>query len=102
MNQTGRGEVYDIGYQHYTGGLEGREGRLMALVLDGMRTALGIGRGLPSKILPALLFLALMIPALVFMIIAVFAGEVPEDLIGVPRYYAVAAIPLLILSLIHI
>ena len=98
MTQAGRGEVYDLGYRRYEGEVAGRPHRIAALVINGMRTALGIGRGLGAKVLPALLFLALMVPALVFMIIAIVGGPATDGLIGVSRYYQVAAIPLLLLS----
>lgn len=96
-----QGEVFDIGYRHYAGVREGRNAARLALLIDGMRTALGLGRGMPSKILPGLLFLALMIPALVFMIIASVLGETGiDDIPGVADYYQGAIIPLLIFSAI--
>ena len=51
MNQP-QGEVFDIGYQPYEGAREGRNAARKALLIDGMRTALGMGRGLTAKILP--------------------------------------------------
>jgi ABC-2 type transport system permease protein len=46
------GTVFDIGYQRYTGDREGvRRGRV-AVFKDGVRTALGFGRGGRAKILP--------------------------------------------------
>ena len=60
-----RGEVFDLGYQHYQGPREGRMRARKALWANGVRTALGLGRGTLAKVLPALLFIAVMIPALV-------------------------------------
>ncbi len=98
MTGPARGEVYDLGYRRYEGMVLGRPWRVAALVGNGMRTALGIGRGVPAKILPALLFLALMVPALVFMLIAILGGNAAGDGVGVSGYYALASVPLLILS----
>ena len=55
-----RGEVFDIGYQRYTGPREGRARARKAVWVNGVRTALGLGRGWPSKLLPILLFAVLM------------------------------------------
>jgi len=96
-----QGEVFDIGYQPYEGAREGRNAARKALLIDGMRTALGIGRGLTAKILPGLLFLALLIPALVFIIIASVVGETGiDDIPGVADYYHGAIFPVLIFSAI--
>ena len=65
-----RGEVFDIGYQRYTGPREGRARARKALWLNGVRTAVGLGRGWPSKVLPALLFAALMGVATVLVLVS--------------------------------
>lgn len=95
-----RGEVYDIGYQRYDGPREGRARARKAVWINGVRTALGLGRGWTSKILPGLLLLALMIPALVFTLIAstlpVTSSEIPDH----SDYYQIASIVLLIFSAI--
>ena len=95
-----RGEVYDIGYQRYEGRREGRARAHKALWVNGVRTALGLGRGWPSKVLPILLFLALMVPALVFMIIGAALPEEVEGLPGLAEYYRGAIIPLIIVGAI--
>ena len=97
---TGRGEVYDIGYQRYEGRREGRARARKALWLNGVRTALGLGRGWPSKVLPALLFLALMVPAIVFMILSSALPDEIDDLPGLAEYYRGAIIPLIIVGAI--
>ena len=48
----GPGTVFDIGYQRYTGTREGRGRARRAVFKDGLRTALGLGRGGRAKILP--------------------------------------------------
>jgi len=46
------GTVFDIGYQRYEGPREGRGRSRVAVFRDGVRTALGLGRGAKAKILP--------------------------------------------------
>ena len=46
------GTVFDIGYQRYTGEREGRGRGRRAIYKDGIRAALGLGRGGRAKILP--------------------------------------------------
>ena len=42
-----RSEVFDLGYQHYKGPREGQMRARKAIWINGMRTALGLGRGRP-------------------------------------------------------
>ena len=94
-------EVFDLGYQRYTGPREGRNRARLALFENGVRTVLGIGRGGRAKILPALLFFAVMIPAVVFVIILSFVGEAGEGFIPGPAdYYGVVGVVLIIFSAI--
>jgi ABC-2 type transport system permease protein len=53
------GTVFDIGYQGYTGEREGRERGRRAVYKDGLRAALGLGRGPRAKILPWFFMFAL-------------------------------------------
>src|SRR5262249_14671510 len=46
------GTVFDIGYQRYTGDREGRSRARRAVFKDGVRAALGLGRGPRAKVLP--------------------------------------------------
>jgi ABC-2 type transport system permease protein len=46
------GTVFDIGYQRYTGGREGRGRARRGVFRDGVRIALGLGRGGRAKVLP--------------------------------------------------
>jgi ABC-2 type transport system permease protein len=76
------GEVFDIGYQRYDGPREGRMRARQALWLNGVRTAIGLGRGWQSKVLPGLLLVAVILPALLFSFIASTADigdEVPSQ-----------------------
>jgi len=49
---SAEGTVFDIGYQAYAGPREGRHRARYAVFKDGVRTALGLGRGARAKILP--------------------------------------------------
>ncbi|MEE8442456.1 MAG: ABC transporter permease subunit [Dehalococcoidia bacterium] len=100
-----RGEVYDLGYQHYEGPREGRTRARKALWVNGVRTALGLGRGSRSKILPLLLFIAAMVPAVVLALVASQVDEVlgPGVEVDIPShadYYRIVSIILLIFSAI--
>ena len=95
----GQAQLYDLGYQAYTGPREGRSRARRAVFENGVRTLLGIGRGGRAKILPALLFLAAIAPALVFIVILAVA-PVGEALPGAADYYGVVGIVLVIFGAI--
>jgi ABC-2 type transport system permease protein len=95
-----RGEVYDIGYRSYDGPREGRARARKTLWVNGMRTALGLGRGWTSKALPVLLFISMLTPALVFTLIASIAGPLAAGIPSHEDYYEIASTILLIFSAI--
>ncbi len=64
------GTVFDIGYQHYDGERLGRRASRRAVVRDGLRTALGLGRGARAKLLPWFFLLTMCATALVMAMIA--------------------------------
>ena len=94
-----RGQVFDLGYQHYQGPREGRMRARKALWVNGVRTALGLGRGTLPKVLPILLFIAVMIPALVGIIIASVV-DVGDDLLDHSLYYQIVSVILVLFSAI--
>lgn len=65
------GTVFDIGYRNYTGVREGRGRSRLAIYKDGVRIALGLGRGGRAKIFPWF-FIALL--AAIGLIMAMIAG----------------------------
>ena len=67
------GTVFDTGYQSYTGVREGRNRSRIAVFKDGLRIALGLGRGGRAKILPWF-FIAIL--AAIGLIFAIVAGAV--------------------------
>ena len=98
-------EVFDLGYQRYTGPREGRNRARLALFENGVRTVLGIGRGGRAKILPVGLFLLAMAPALVFVTILAFldplTGDAADQFIpGPANYYAAVNLILIIFGAI--
>ncbi len=103
--RAGEAEVFDLGYQRYTGPREGRSRARLALFDNGVRTVLGIGRGGRAKILPVGLFLAVITPAVVFVTILAFldplAGDDAADFIPGPAdYYSIVSVVLIIFGAI--
>ena len=84
------GTVFDIGYQPYTGLREGRSRGRRAIFKDGVRTALGFGRGGRAKILPWFCIVALSALGLVFAIVAAAAnamgGPGGAEKAGIPSH----------------
>lgn len=65
------GTVFDIGYRRYTGDREGRDRSRRAVFKDGVRAALGWGRGGKAKALP---WFFLGVLGLIGLIMAILAG----------------------------
>jgi len=70
------GTVFDIGYQSYTGPREGQRRGRKAVFKDGIRIALGLGRGARAKVLPWLFIAALSGLGLIFALIAGAANRI--------------------------
>ena len=64
------GTVFDIGYQRYTGAREGRNRARYAVFKDGVRNALGLGRGGRAKVLPWFFIALLSAIALIMVLVA--------------------------------
>ena len=98
-----RGVVFGLGYQHYDGPREGRTHARKALWMNGVRTALGLGRGSRAKILPSLLFIAAIAQAVVLALIASQIGEMSAPGLEFPGhagYYRIVSVILLLFSAI--
>lgn len=95
-----QGEVFDLGYRRYEGPREGRWRARKTLWTNGVRTALGIGRPWGAKVLPALLFIAVMIPALIVSIVAIQIGVDDPGLLGHDGYYQIVSVILILFSAI--
>jgi len=100
VNATAHGgTVFDIGYQRYSGPREGRSRARRAIYKDGLRIALGLGRGGRAKILPWFFIAVLSVIGLVFAIVAGAAdrlgGPGTAERINLPShsdYYGIASI----------
>lgn len=97
------GTVFDIGYQRYTDAREGRGRSRRAIFKDGVRIALGFGRGGRAKILPWFFLIALSVLGLVFAIVAGAAnrlgGPGTAEKANLPShsdYYGIASIILFV------
>jgi len=92
------GTVFDIGYRNYTGTREGRGRAFRAIYDDGVRIALGLGRGPRAKVLPWVFIGVLAAIGLVMALIAGaaerFAGPGAAERADLPShndYYAIAS-----------
>ena len=70
LSRAHGGTVFDIGYQRYTGEREGRGRARKAIFTDGIRIALGFGRGPRAKVLPWFFICVLSMIGLGFAIVA--------------------------------
>ena len=106
VNSTGHGgTVFDIGYQRYSGQREGRSRARRAIYKDGLRIALGMGRGGRAKILPWFFIAVLSVMGLVFAIVAGAAdrlgGPGTAERINLPShsdYYGIASVILFVFA----
>jgi ABC-2 type transport system permease protein len=95
----GPAEIFDLGYQSYDGERTGRGARRAAIWRDGVRVALGLGRGAGAKFAPWLLIGLALVPMVVLVIISAVmstAQEIAEDfeLPSYADYYEFASVPI--------
>lgn len=76
---TETGVIHDIGYRHYSGPRLGRAHLMGSLYLDSLRGAYGLGRSTRSKVMPVVLLVIMILPALVMAVVAIAtkADELP-------------------------
>jgi ABC-2 type transport system permease protein len=101
------GAVFDTGYQRYQGEREGRDRAVMAVFKDGVRIALGLGRGPRAKVLPWFFIAVLNIIALVMALVVGAAERLGgpgtaerAHLPGHADYYAIASMVLFVFAAI--
>lgn len=70
--------IHDIGYRRYQGPRLGQGYLMRSLIIDGIRSAYGIGRSGKSKIMPFLLFGIMLLTALVIAVITATTRTEPE------------------------
>jgi ABC-2 type transport system permease protein len=92
-------EIFDLGYQAYDGPRTGRGARRAAIWRDGIRVALGLGRGAGAKFAPWLLIALALVPMVVLVIVSAVmttAEEIAEDfeLPSYADYYEYAIVPI--------
>jgi ABC-2 type transport system permease protein len=103
--QRATGTVFDIGYRSYAGAREGRRRSRLAVFKDGLRIALGMGRGGKAKVLPWFFIALLGIIGLVMAIIAgaanKFGGPGSAERMDLPShadFYSIASILLFVFA----
>jgi ABC-2 type transport system permease protein len=91
-------EVFDLGYRSYEGPRTGRWARRRAILRDGIRISLGLGRGAGAKVAPWLLLGLALVPMLILVVVAAFVGPAtnPDDfeLPSYGDYYEWAMVPM--------
>ena len=99
------GTVFDIGYRSYTGVREGRRRSRSALLKDGTRIALGLGRGPRAKVLPWLFIGVLAAIGLIMALVAGaaerLAGPGAAEKAGLPSHsdlYGIASIVIFVFA----
>ena len=104
-NSRSEGTVFDIGYQNYEGPREGRFRARYAVYKDGIKIALGLGRGSRAKVLPWMFIgvLVLMGAGMAFAAITIdqLAGDGTAESVGLPShsdYYGIASIIMFIFA----
>ncbi len=82
-------EIYDRGYRRYDGERTGVSGAMSTLIRHSLRRSLGLGRPARFKLVPFLIILASIIPAIVFVGIAALIPSVIADefIPSSPEYY---------------
>ncbi len=76
MSTPAAGEIYDLGYRHYTGPRLGRRGAFWALYVEGLRALFGIGRGARAKRAPIILTGFMLVPAVIQVAIVGLIGPI--------------------------
>jgi ABC-2 type transport system permease protein len=92
------GAIYDRGYRHYDGIREGRSRPVKAMVLAGVRRALGLKRSWRTKMVPWGLLVIAFGSVVAFIGIRVVAANSVEELIGYGRYLRFVSLVLLLFS----
>jgi ABC-2 type transport system permease protein len=75
------GTIYDIGYRNYEGTRLGRGYAFRTLYIHSLRSAFGLGRGGKALIIPWLLFVGMIFPAVVTVAVAGISGGMMSKLI---------------------
>lgn len=79
------GVIHDIGYRRYDGARLGRGYVLRSLYLQSLRSTFGLGRSARTKVLPILLLIATVLPALIVVAVEVYTKQ-DAQLLSYNRY----------------
>ena len=79
------GVIHDIGYRGYDGARLGRGYVLRSLYLQGLRSTYGLGRTARTKVLPILLLIGTLLPAVILVAVEVYAKQ-DTQLLSYNRY----------------
>jgi ABC-2 type transport system permease protein len=85
--QARYGEVYDRGYQHYLGKRLGRRHAIWALITYSMKRAMGIKKSWTAKVIPIILYLAVIGTVLVVIGIEAFIRSTGTIAMTYPEYF---------------
>ncbi len=80
-----RGVIHDIGYRPYAGPRLGEAPVALSLFVTGLRNCYGLGRSGKSKVLPVLLLVLMVLPALILVAVMVQA-KLDRQLLPYARY----------------
>jgi ABC-2 type transport system permease protein len=98
VSELPAGAIYDRGYRHYDGPREGRQRRVRAIVVAGVRRALGLKRNWKAKVVPFALIVAAFGPVLAFVGVRLLVGEAVGQFLGYADYFRIVAVVLLLFS----
>src|SRR3954454_5228192 len=82
------GEIYDRGYQHYLGKRLGRRHAIWALIIYSIKRAMGIKKSWTAKVIPIILYLAVIGTVLVVIGIEAFAGSATGNVMTYAEYFS--------------
>jgi ABC-2 type transport system permease protein len=86
-----QGVIHDIGYRPYAGPRLGELSVARSLFVTGLRSCYGLGRSTKSKVLPVLLFIVMLLPALILVAVLVQA-KLDEQLLPYSRFAMVTQV----------
>lgn len=90
------GEIFDRGYQHYSGDRYGRSYAVRRLVIYSIKRGLGIKKRWTSKILPIFLYALAYVPALIIVALLAFLPADDFERLGFDSLYGVLELVILI------
>lgn len=79
------GVIHDIGYRPYAGPRLGELSVAWSLFVTGLRNCYGLGRSTKSKVLPVLLFIAMLLPAVILVAVMV-VGRTGKQVVPYSQY----------------